>query len=233
MRRRESFSLAWGTNWVVGRDLLPALRRLGAGECGDVLDLGCGESPFRDAFPRARHYTRVDRVALDPEVRLGDMLAIPAPDGDFDVVLVLQALTDVPRMDLALREIRRVLRPGGRLILFESMCYPEHDAPHDYYRLMPDGLRWLAVETAFVVEELTPLGGLFARFVSLWNSFLMGGIARWAPARPLAVIGISIGNLAARGLDLLLPHPRLAPDYLAVLKVPTDMRSGDGGEVDA
>jgi demethylmenaquinone methyltransferase/2-methoxy-6-polyprenyl-1,4-benzoquinol methylase len=44
------------------------------------------------------------------------MLALPFPDGSFSVVTTGYGLRNVPDLDQALREIRRVLAPGGRLL---------------------------------------------------------------------------------------------------------------------
>jgi demethylmenaquinone methyltransferase/2-methoxy-6-polyprenyl-1,4-benzoquinol methylase len=46
----------------------------------------------------------------------GDMLALPFPDGSFDVVTTGYGLRNVPDLDRALAEIARVLRPDGRLL---------------------------------------------------------------------------------------------------------------------
>jgi ubiquinone/menaquinone biosynthesis C-methylase UbiE len=58
-----------------------------------------------------------DELADDPRVRFERMDAeqLNLPDCSFDVVLSAFALTHVPRPELAMREISRVLRPGGRV----------------------------------------------------------------------------------------------------------------------
>lgn len=217
MKRLNKFTSVLGENWVVGRYLLPELRRLGQAQYGALLDLACGESPFRSFFPKVGTYLRVDRNPLDPEVTPGDMLAIPLANESMDAVLLFQAITDVPNPVDVLKEVRRVLRPGGRLLVFESMAYPEHDAPYDFYRLMPEGLRALAEDAGFQLHSCARLGGLFARFATLWNTFLMGGLKSHPVLRPLAHMSVAFCNLICYGLDRLAPHPRLAPDYLAVL----------------
>ena len=217
MNRLSKFNSVFGGNWVVGKSLLPQLSRLGSEQCGELLDLACGESPFRNCFPNVKSYLRVDRNPADAEVVMGDMLSIPLDDNSVDIVLLFQAITDVPNPVDALREVKRVLRPGGQLLIFESMAYPEHDAPYDFYRLMPEGLRQLAGAAGFTIQEFNYLGGLFTRFASLWNIFVMGGLKRSLLLRPLGHLGVASANLLFYTLDRLMPHPHLASDYFAVL----------------
>jgi SAM-dependent methyltransferase len=51
------------------------------------------------------------------EVRIGDICALPFPDATFDLVLATDILEHVDDDLLALRELRRVLKPDGRLLL--------------------------------------------------------------------------------------------------------------------
>src|SRR5256885_2366409 len=140
MVRPLAFERPWGTNWVTGRSLIPLLKKWGQETTGVVLDVGCGESPFREFFPHASSYMRMDRVSSDNEVIHADACALPLSDGTVDVVLFFQVLADLPEPKIALSEAYRVLRPGGHVIVFESMAYPEHDMPFDYYRIMPAGM---------------------------------------------------------------------------------------------
>jgi SAM-dependent methyltransferase len=219
MDRLSKFASIFGENWVVGRYLLPQMTRLGGGQQGILLDLACGESPFRSFFPDVATYLRVDRNPVDSEVIKGDMLSIPRGNDSVDIVLLLQAITDVPQPLEVLKEVRRVLKPGGQALLFESMAYPEHDSPFDFYRLMPEGLRSLAEEAGFSMYRCIRLGGLFTRFASLWNTFVMGQLMRYTLLKPLAYLGIAGCNLLCYILDRLFPHPRLASDYLAILSL--------------
>ncbi len=217
MSRLSKFTSIYGENWVVGKYLLPELTRLGSKQRGVLLDLACGKSPFRAYFPHVDTYLRIDRNPLESEVTKGNMLAIPQENQSVDVVLLFQAITDVSNPVDVLKEVRRVLRPGGRLLVFESMAYPEHDAPYDFYRLMPEGLRVLSTEAGLTMQQCTHLGGLFTRFASLWNIFVMGALKKNVVLRPIAHLGVAGCNLLCYALDRLVPHPRLASDYLAVI----------------
>jgi ubiquinone/menaquinone biosynthesis methyltransferase len=91
-----------------------------------VLDVACGTGDL--LFAAAQHARRAIGVDLTlrmlqlarakQEVPLvaGDMLALPFGDAQFDVVTTGYGLRNVPDLGAAIREIHRVLVPGGRLL---------------------------------------------------------------------------------------------------------------------
>ena len=110
-------------------------RRLLAGARGAVLEIGGGTGA------NLAHYRNVDRVTIaEPDRfmrnRIGPKLeearvpvqvsaagaeALPYPDGSFDTVVSTLVLCTVPDQEAALDEVRRVLRPGGRLLFIEHV----------------------------------------------------------------------------------------------------------------
>ena len=66
---------------------------------------------------RARGVTNVVPVR-------GDATALPYPDDSFDAAYVVATLGEVPDQNGALRELRRVIRPGGRLVVGEVLLDP-------------------------------------------------------------------------------------------------------------
>jgi demethylmenaquinone methyltransferase / 2-methoxy-6-polyprenyl-1,4-benzoquinol methylase len=100
-------------------------------EHGDrVLDACCGTGDLALASARAggrvtgldfseRMLERARRKAPDLEWVQGDMLALPFPDESFDAATVGFGVRNVEDVDLALAELRRVLRPKGRLGILE------------------------------------------------------------------------------------------------------------------
>src|SRR5215218_4199516 len=110
-------------------------RRLGARAVvrpGDsVLDAACGTGDFAVADVRAgatrvvgvdfspRMLERARRKAPQVEWVEGDLLALPFPDASFDSATVGFGVRNVADLELALRELRRVLRPAGRLAILE------------------------------------------------------------------------------------------------------------------
>jgi len=96
-----------------------------------VLDAACGTGDLAIADRRAgaAHVTGLDfseqmlararRKTVDVEWVQGDLLALPFEDGSFDAATVGFGVRNVDDLSLALRELRRVLRPGGRLAILE------------------------------------------------------------------------------------------------------------------
>src|SRR5919197_472498 len=68
----------------------------------------------------------------------GDAQALPYAAGTFDAAYLVATLGEVPDQDAALRELRRVLRPGGRLVVGEGLPDP-HMIPFDTLRRRAEG----------------------------------------------------------------------------------------------
>jgi demethylmenaquinone methyltransferase/2-methoxy-6-polyprenyl-1,4-benzoquinol methylase len=95
-----------------------------------VLDAACGtgDLAIADLKAGAARVTGLDfseqmlaraRKKADLEWVQGDMLALPFADGTFDAATVGFGVRNVEDLELGLRELRRVLRPGGRLAILE------------------------------------------------------------------------------------------------------------------
>jgi ubiquinone/menaquinone biosynthesis C-methylase UbiE len=116
--------------WMGGRR-----RRLLAGARGAVLEIGGGTGAnlahYRnvdrvtiaepDPFMRNRIGPKLDEARVPVEVSAAGAEALPYPDGSFDTVVSTLVLCTVPDQEAALDEVRRVLRPGGRLLFIEHV----------------------------------------------------------------------------------------------------------------
>jgi ubiquinone/menaquinone biosynthesis C-methylase UbiE len=68
---------------------------------------------------------RAEQVGLtNIQPREGDARALPYGDATFDAAYLVAVLGEVPDQDAALRELRRVLKPGGRLVVGELFGDP-------------------------------------------------------------------------------------------------------------
>jgi demethylmenaquinone methyltransferase/2-methoxy-6-polyprenyl-1,4-benzoquinol methylase len=112
--------------------------RLLAGPGDRVLDVGCG--PGRSLKPLAlevgpdgrvvgvdsstgmvrRAGERARTLTVDCEAVRADAETLPFPDGSFDRAYTTLALSAMADVDGAVAEVRRVLRPGGRFVVFDT-----------------------------------------------------------------------------------------------------------------
>ncbi|WP_328923962.1 class I SAM-dependent methyltransferase [Streptomyces sp. NBC_00190] len=124
------------------RTARPLRRRVCVGLTGDVVEIGFGSGHNVPFYPQA--VTRVSAVepsdvgwklaarrvgaARVPVRRAGlDGQSLPFEDDAFDTALSTWTLCTIPDADAALREVRRVLKPGGTLHFLEHGLAPAQD----------------------------------------------------------------------------------------------------------
>lgn len=198
----------WHFQWLSTLHLVRDLRRILPGVEGRVLDLGCGLQPYRTMLGRATTYTGADisakpgtdTVVFEPGKQL------PFADDSFDAVLCTQVLEHVADAEESIREIKRILRPGGRLIVSVPSIYQLHGAPHDYRRLTEYGLR--ALLQGFQVDHVSRHGGAGSAIGILMLNFIhcrmSQSTALWclkAAALPLWIPFCLLVNLLAVAAD--------------------------------
>lgn len=142
-----------------------------------VLDVGCGTgetlSSLRSRYPKAK-LNGIDYSPLAVKfaksrglknIRKGDALSLPYADASFDAVLLLDVIEHFEKDLKLLKEIKRVLKPGGSLIITApalSFIWSDHDTNQGHFRRY----------TRHRFRYLSKASGLKLTFLSYFNFFL-------------------------------------------------------------
>lgn len=133
-------------------ELVPYRERTISAAEGRVLEIGIGSglnlpfyrSPLREILglePSPRLVAMAERAAKASSLPVtlieGSAQAIPLDDGSIDSVVTTWTLCSIPQAVEALREMRRVLKPGGQLLFVEHGLAPEESVRKWQDRLTP------------------------------------------------------------------------------------------------
>ena len=166
------------TRWILLRGIRPALRPGAV-----VVDVGCSSgyllADLRSAHPEVAAFgadlvpeglRRAHETAPDAPLLLADCLALPFEDGRVEAVVSANVLEHVREDEAALREIRRVLRPGGLAAVVVPAArglYDAYDAHLGHERRYARGeLAGKARRAGFEVLDDLFLGSLL--FPAFW-----------------------------------------------------------------
>lgn len=152
-------------NSLTGK-FIEALKKNGKGK---LLDVGCGRSPYKDnVLKYVESYTGVDhpKVAklydsINKPDYYADASKLPFTNGSFDTVIMLQVLEYLEKPQLALNELKRVLKKDGTLILTSPFMYPLHDGKYDRNRFTKEGVIKMLQESGFSKVNITVQGNFF------------------------------------------------------------------------
>jgi SAM-dependent methyltransferase len=199
----------------------------------DVLDVWCGSRPYDDLFPAGAR-----RVGLDVESNpygVADVVSnklLPFQDESFDLVTCIEAFQWVPEPARVVSEFRRVLRPGGTVLVTLPFAF-------QYHREIP--------ESRYTEHELRALfahgwddvqvrenGGRMVAWTVLTTSMIAGVEERVAvhrilqPARPLIALTYFSLNMLGRVLAQLEGRFARGTVTLPMNLMLTARRSDDG-----
>lgn len=195
----------------------------GLPEGSAVLDAGAGESRHATAFERHR-YVSIDLAVGDVQWDysrldcMGDLAALPFRVGAFDACLNVVTLEHVREPKAVIRELARVLAPGGRMLVIVPHAWEVHQAPHDYYRYTRHGMYYLLEQAGFRSIQIRPMGGFFR----LLSRSLLNGLQFFPPILfPFVALLAAPAALALPLLDGLDREKNFTLGYICTAQKPS------------
>lgn len=125
--------------YFIRKGLLTAIKTNSPQLSGTMLDFGCGSKPYKSLI-------KVDKyIGLDFENPghdhskeqidvYYDGKKIPFTDNYFDSILCSEVFEHIFNLDDTLRELNRVLKTGGKMLVTCPFVWGEHETPYDYAR---------------------------------------------------------------------------------------------------
>lgn len=177
-----------------------------------LVDLGCGEAPFKRYFlqyvdeyigvdwTKTLHNSKVDVISnLNYKIELEDNFA--------DTIISLSVMEHLCEPQVFLNESYRILNKGGYMILQVPWQWWVHEAPHDYFRYTPYGLKYMFDKAGFVDIKIEAQTGFFTMWLLKINYFTSRFVRGPKPLRLLITVLLApfwtVNQLLAPILDKL------------------------------
>lgn len=146
---------------------------------GTVLDVGCGQQPYKPLLlsegTRITEYIGLDLASNPIHDNMPDICwkdgKIPLQEGSVDCAICTEVFEHCPEPEDVMKEVYRVIRPGGVLFFSVPFLWPLHEVPYDEYRFTPFALERHLRRSGFNDVEIAAMGGWdasLAQMLGLW-----------------------------------------------------------------
>jgi len=180
---------------------------------GNTLDVGCGSKPYQHLFDVSSYvgldYDK-DGTNKNPHADyMYDGNVLPFENNIFDSCICSQVFEHVFNPDQFLKEINRVLKSEGILLMTVPFVWDEHDQPYDFARYSSFGLRYLLENSGFeIIQQNKSVNDIRAVF-QLLNAYIQKQLLKHNNRYLnlfLTVLFSSLFNILGAVLGWILPQ---------------------------
>jgi len=225
---REQFnpsvlSVFFNPFFIARRGLYRNIKKLGHHITGKTLDVGCGIKPYENLFQSSEYIgLDIDQEGHDHSNSKIDVFydgkTMPFKDGEFDNIVTFQVFEHVFNPNEFLKEINRVIKPGGKLLLAVPFVWDEHEQPYDYARYSSFGLTHVLNQNGFEIIEIKKsvnnLGVIFqlinAYIYKLFAANIVTKLIGLGLVLPFTLLGLLFSVILPNNNDLYLDNIVLA-----------------------
>ena len=144
---------------------------------GKLLDFGCGSKPYRNLFA-CDEYVGVDLESSGHNHEKEDIdfyyngKSLPFDDNTFDSIFTSEVFEHIFNLKEILNELKRVLKPGGKILITVPLTWDEHEAPFDFGRYTTFGIKHILEESGFEILKQSKLVNNVETIFQLWNLYI-------------------------------------------------------------
>jgi SAM-dependent methyltransferase len=163
--------------YLIRSRLLKALKKLAPQLKGQILDFGCGIKPYESLFDVDK-YIGVDYVGEGETYSkekvdfIYDGKTLPFSNESFDGIFSSEVAEHIFNLPDILKELNRVLKPGGKILLTCPFTMPEHEVPNDFARYTSFAIKAMLEENGFTILQYEKTGNFVESVHQLYIIYL-------------------------------------------------------------
>ena len=182
---------------------------------GRLMDFGCGSKPYKSLFS-ADEYVGVDfenpgHPHLNEQIDVFyDGKKIPFPDEHFDSVFSSEVFEHIFNLEEILKEINRVMKASGKILITCPFAISEHEVPNDFARYSSYAIKYIFEKNGFEIIKQGKTGNNVETIYQLWIMYIHQHITPYVRKIPVLrsafrFITYTSLNICALILSELLP----------------------------
>jgi SAM-dependent methyltransferase len=201
--------------YLIRSNLHRAISDLAPSLSGRMMDFGCGLKPYRNMFD-VDEYIGVDYQAEGETYEQSavdvfyDGRSLPFPDGHFDSIFSSEVFEHIFNLPEILPELKRVLKPGGRILITCPFAFGEHEIPSDFARYTSFAMQHMLTTNGFRILDQRKTGGNVEVLTQLrivyWNLHILNALKDIPVVRTIVrKLFFGFNNCRALALRRILP----------------------------
>ena len=211
------FGLIVNPVYIIRNGLFKSINEFAPKMTGSVLDFGCGSKPYENLFINADEYVGCDIEVsghdhLDSKIDyFFDGKNLPFIDDRFDSVVSFEVFEHIFNLPEILKEINRVTKTSGNILISVPFAWGEHEVPYDFARYTSFGITHLLKENGFQVIEFKKTTTYFLATFQLLIAYLINNVApknkfyyifQIGFVFPITVIAYALNSILPKNYDL-------------------------------
>ncbi len=179
--------------YFIRKGLLRGIANLAPELNGTLLDFGCGSKPYHSLF-HVEKYIGIDfeNPGHSHENEHIDFFYdgenIPFENHSFDSILCTEVVEHIFNIEVVLKELNRVLKPGGKILITCPFVWNEHEIPHDFARYSKFGIKHIFEKYGFEMINYEASGNFITTIFQLINLyFFQLAKGKWYKIMPIRI----------------------------------------------